>query len=197
MLAITPGPDILFVFNQSSNYGSRAGLIITLGLCSGLVIHTSLVALGIAVLIQQSPALFFSIQLFGVLYLLYLAKKTFYAVPRNIQTAAPPSSRKDFKLYFRGFIMNVTNPKVTLFFLAFLPQFIDPAANSLQQISWLGFIFILITLIVFGSIAVLASRLLTSINRSDSWQRRLNKLTGLIFVGLSAYIVLNLFSLLG
>lgn len=171
MLAVTPGPDILFVLNQSINYGARTGLIITLGLCSGLLIHSSLVALGVASLIQQSPILFFSIQLLGALYLLYLAKQLFYAIPINIQTATISSSKNEFKLYLRGFTMNVTNPKVTLFFLAFLLQFINPSADLLQQISLLGFIFILVTLSVFGCVALITDRLLANISRSASWQR--------------------------
>ena len=192
ILAITPGPDNMFVLNQSVNYGLRAGLIITLGLCTGLLVHSSLVALGLATIIQQSPSLFISIQLLGVLYLLYLAKRIFFASPLN-PTARVYTRKSEVKLYIRGLVMNVSNPKVTLFFLAFLPQFIDPTASVISQISLLGFIFILITLLVFGSVAFLADRLQLSLNQSSLWQHRINKLTALVFVAFSVSILFNLF----
>lgn len=191
LLAITPGPDILFVFNQSILHGARTGLIITLGLCTGLIIHSSLVALGIASLIQQSPDLFMVIQLLGVGYLFYLAWQIYHSSAITAATTRASLATNYKKLYLRGFIMNVSNPKVMMFFLAFLPQFIVQPTDIAMQISLLGLLFIMVTFVVFGGIALLSPALFAGFKGSGSWQRRLNKLSAWVIAGFSGYILIN------
>ena len=129
MLALAPGPDIIFVLTQSALYGMRAGVATTLGLISGLCFHTTIVAVGVAGIFMTSPLAFTLLTVVGAAYLLYLAWLSFRA---GASMAHLQESRflGYWGLYRRGVIMNITNPKVTLFFLAFLPQFCAPERGS-------------------------------------------------------------------
>jgi threonine/homoserine/homoserine lactone efflux protein len=130
VLALAPGPDNIFVLTQSALHGRSAGLLVTLGLCTGLIVHTTAVAFGVAALIQTSAYAYTLLKFAGAVYLLYLAVQAFHAAGSKVPAGAN-SARSARQLYVRGIIMNVTNPKVSIFFLAFLPQFADPARGSL------------------------------------------------------------------
>jgi len=184
-LALAPGPDNLFVLTQSALFGRRAGLLVTVGLCTGLLVHTSAVALGIAVIFQTSALAFNALKVAGALYLLYLAWQAFRAgaATLNATESAAVSSRK---LYLRGIVMNLTNPKVAIFFLAFLPQFADPAVGPVAvQVVVLGGLFIVATLLVFGAIAFFGGLLASWLSGSDTAQIIMNRIAGLVFVGLA------------
>lgn len=189
LLALAPGPDNIFVLTQSALRGREAGLIVTIGLCTGLIVHTTAVAFGVAVIFQASAVAFTVLKLIGAGYLLYLAWQIFRASAAKINTKS--AKRLSFaKLYQRGIIMNVTNPKVSIFFLAFLPQFADPERGSLTlQLMMLGGIFIISTLLVFGSIAILAGSLGQWINRSEKTQKIMNWIAGSIFVGIAIKLI--------
>ncbi|MEM6407964.1 MAG: LysE family translocator [Pseudomonadota bacterium] len=184
-LAAVPGPDNLFVLMQSALNGRLAGFIVTLGLASGLIVHTTAAAFGAAVLFQTSALAFNALKIIGALYLLYLAWGALRSQPQQL------SGNGDLKiaahrLFLRGLIMNVANPKVTLFILAFLPQFVDPGQGSLiAQFYQLGGLFFLVTLCVFGTIAIAAGSLGTWLNRSPGAQILLNRFAGLVFVALA------------
>ncbi|MBT3259245.1 MAG: LysE family translocator [Deltaproteobacteria bacterium] len=185
LLALAPGPDNIFVLTQSSLYGKRSGLVVMLGLCTGLVVHSFAVALGVAVIFEQSALAFSALKLAGAGYLLYLAWQAFRASATKIQGKGNGEIRL-LKLYGRGIIMNITNPKVSIFFLAFLPQFADPSRGPVWlQILILGGLFILSTLLVFGGIALLAGTIGQWVNRSGRAQKIMNRATGIIFVGLA------------
>ncbi|MGD9311007.1 MAG: LysE family translocator [Desulfosarcina sp.] len=185
LLGLAPGPDNIFVLTQSALRGKAAGLLVTLGLCTGLVVHTTAVAFGVAVIFQASAVAFTALKLFGAGYLLYLAWQAFRASAKRIAGGEPRGSSA-FKLYRRGIIMNVTNPKVSIFFLAFLPQFADPGRGSLSiQMLMLGGIFIISTIIVFGGIALLAGSIGQWLNRSPKTQVVMNRLAGMVFIGLA------------
>ena len=184
-LALSPGPDNIFVLTQSALYGRAAGLIVTLGLCTGLIGHTTAVALGVAAIFATSSIAFNVLKICGAAYLLYLAWGAFHAGVADI-ASGPQSSLKGRKLYVRGVIMNITNPKVAIFFLAFLPQFADPVRGSLPgQMFMLGALFMVATLLVFGSIALFAGYLGEWLRRSPAAQTGLNRFAGLVFVGLA------------
>jgi len=185
LLALAPGPDNIFVLTQSALHGKGAGIAVMLGLCSGLIGHSMAVALGVAAIIQTSAIAFTTLKFIGVGYLVYLAWKAFSATTGNIQgTAAGDINYR--KLYCRGVIMNITNPKVTIFFLAFLPQFADPSRGSIVlQILMLSSLFILATILIFGGIALLAGRLGEWMNQSNRAQKILNKVAGSVFLGLA------------
>lgn len=187
LLALAPGPDNLFVLTQSATGGKGAGLAVTLGLCTGLVGHTLAVILGVAALVRASALAFSVLKLLGAVYLLYLAWQAFRApAARLAASAASPGFRR---LYRRGIFMNLTNPKVSLFFLAFLPQFADPDRGPLApQLLLLGGLFIVATLLVFGTIALLAGTLGERFSGSPALQRLLNRLAAAVFVGLALHL---------
>lgn len=182
LLALTPGPDNIFVLTLSALHGRKAGLLVTLGLCTGLVGHTLAVTLGIAALFQASALAFTVLKVIGACYLLYLAWGAFRASASQIE-ASPDASLNGWQLYRRGIVMNLTNPKVSIFFLAFLPQFADPARGNLTlQLILLGGIFMLAALLVFSSIAAVAGSLGGWLNRSARAQIIMNRIAGSIFV---------------
>jgi threonine/homoserine/homoserine lactone efflux protein len=185
LLALAPGPDNIFVLTQSAIHGKIAGLSVVLGLCTGLVGHSSAVAFGVAVFIQSSAPAFGILKFAGAGYLLYLAWQAFRAGAEKAGgVGAAPASR--LRLYGRGVVMNITNPKVSLFFLAFLPQFASAQRGPVWlQILMLGGLFILATILVFSSIALLAGSLGEWLNRSARARRVLNRLSGLVFLGLA------------
>lgn len=190
ILALIPGPDNLFVLAQAATRGAIAGLWITLGLCTGLLVHTGAVVLGLAAVIAASPGTFTAIKVIGAAYLIYLAWGAFRSTA--IDRVSPERDRSALQYYRRGIIMNVTNPKVALFFMAFLPQFTDPAAgNMTTQLLLLAAIFIACTLLVFCTIALAAGRASTLLNRSPRAAILLNKAAGIIFVALAARLLLE------
>ncbi len=184
-LCVAPGPDNIFVLTQSSLFGRLAGFVVTLGLCTGLIAHTTAVAVGVAAIFQTSELAFNALKFIGAAYLLYLAWGAFRAGRTRLDgDEAPAVSLK--ALYARGVVMNITNPKVGIFFLAFLPQFADPAAGSIGgQMMMLGGIFIIATLLVFGAIAWGAGFIGGWLRRSARAQLLMNRLAGTIFVALA------------
>ncbi|MDD3814109.1 MAG: LysE family translocator [Desulfocapsaceae bacterium] len=189
LLALAPGPDNIFVLTLSILRGRLAGIIVILGLCTGLIIHSSAVALGVAVIFQMSAVAFSLLKFIGAGYLVYLAWQAFRAAAKKI----PSTSAKEvnyWKLYNRGIIMNITNPKVSIFFLAFLPQFVNPSRGLISlQILLLGCLFILATIIVFGSIALLSGTLGQWLKRTDHIQTILNRIAGTVFLGLALKLI--------
>ena len=185
LLCISPGPDNLFVLTQSALYGRMAGLRVTLGLCTGLIAHTAVVALGIAALIRATPVAFHLLKLAGAAYLWWLAWQALRAVPANV-TDHRRQQPGGWQLYRRGILMNVSNPTVTRFFLALLPQFADPARGALWlQFVQLGVVFMLSTLLVFGLVACLAGAIGQWLGRTPQAQRVLHVLAALVYLGLA------------
>ena len=185
VLGLAPGPDNLFVLAQSALFGKKAGVLVTLGLMTGLIVHTTAVALGVAVIFQTSVIAFTVLKIIGALYLLYLAWQALRA-PANSFDTGQPKRRSNLALYRRGIIMSSTNPKVSMFFLAFLPQFASPEYGALApQIFSLGALFMAVSLVLFSAIAMLAGALGEWLNRSAKAQLYLNRITGLVFIGLA------------
>ena len=185
LLAIVPGPDNVFVLTQSALHGKLSGLVVVFGLCTGLLVHTGAVAFGVAVLFQASALAFTLLKVIGAGYLLYLAWQIFRASPEQIHMRNN-SQRSLGTLYRRGIIMNITNPKVSIFFLAFLPQFADPERGSISlQMIALGGIFIVATILVFSAVALIGGALGDWLNRSSRAQKMMNWVAGTVFVGLA------------
>jgi len=185
LLAIAPGPDNVFVLTQSALHGKLSGLIVVFGLCTGLLVHTGAVAFGVAVLFQASALAFTILKVIGAGYLLYLAWQIFRVSPVPIHMSKSPKISLSM-LYRRGIIMNVTNPKVSIFFLAFLPQFADPQRGSMSlQMVALGGIFIIATILVFGAVALVGGILGEWLNRSTRAQKVINRVAGTVFIGLA------------
>jgi len=181
LLGMAPGPDNIFVLTQSALRGRSAGIVVTLGLCTGLIVHTAAVALGVAAIFQASAAAFTALKLVGAGYLLYLAWQAFRASAAGIRIGSAGTLGRA-QLYRRGILMNVTNPKVSIFFLAFLPQFADPTRGSVAlQIAVLGGVFIVATLLVFGAIALLAGAIGRRLTQSARAERMMNRIAGTMF----------------
>lgn len=191
LLALAPGPDNLFVLVQSALHGRKAGLCVVLGLCTGLVVHTTAVALGLAALFAASSTAFTVVKYLGAAYLAYLAWQVLRAPAGLAEAAADNQASSPGRMYVRGILMNLTNPKVVLFFLAFLPQFVQPArGNVTMQTIGLGLLFILATILVFGAISLFAAAIGRMLRRSARIQRTLNWLAGAVFLCLAARLAL-------
>jgi threonine/homoserine/homoserine lactone efflux protein len=191
ILALSPGPDNLFVLAQSAQKGRMAGLFVTLGLATGLIGHTVAVAFGLAAIVRASTLAFSILKFIGAAYLLYLAWQAFRAgVAERSKEKAQVLSGKN--LYRRGIIMNLTNPKVSLFFLAFLPQFADPRHGSMMlQFFQLGGVFIVATLLVFGLISLVAGGLGEKFSNSALSQKIVNRTASAVFIGLAVKLALS------
>ena len=188
VLSLVPGPDNLFVMSHSALKGWRIGFYITLGLCTGLIGHTVLVAIGVSVIFQTSAIAFNGLKIVGACYLLYLAWLSVQNKELNLGGTDRDSTNRSY--YFTGVIMNLTNPKVALFFLVFLPQFVNTSNDNVTiQIFLLGLLFILSALCVFTSIAYLASFLEDILKKSKTVNKNLNILAALIYFALA----INLF----
>ena len=186
LLGLTPGPDNLFVLAQAAQRGKFAGIVVTLGLSTGILFHTLAVALGAAALFSTSALAFNVLKYVGAAYLVYLAYQSWQASAHSGQQARV-SEVSLKRLYGRGIVMNITNPKVSIFFLAFLPQFTDPASGPLlPQFLLLGLLFVLSTFLIFGGISFLAGWIGAFLRSSGRAERILNRAAGIIFLSLAA-----------
>ena len=188
VLSLVPGPDNIFVMSHSALKGWRIGFYTTLGLCTGLIGHTVLVAIGVSVIFQTSAIAFNGLKIIGAFYLLYLAWLSVQNKELNLGGTDKDNTNSSY--YLTGVIMNLTNPKVALFFLVFLPQFVNTSNDNVSiQIFLLGLLFILSALCVFTSIAYLASFLEDILKKSKTVNKNLNILAALIYFALA----INLF----
>ena len=191
LLTIAPGPDIMYLLAKSLADGARSGIALAFGLCTGLIFHTTLVIIGVAAVIQQSPTAFAVLKYAGAAYLLYLAWGAFHA-QGDLKLNTVNKSASYFKLYRRGVIMNVLNPKVLLFFLAFLPQFVNLNSDSVGlQIAFLGFIFGLQTLIVFSLVAVCAGKVRDYILNIKNFNKIMGYVQGIVLIGISLALIIS------
>ena len=156
-LAVSPGPDNIFVLTQSIVNGKKYGLATVYGLMTGCIIHTTLIAFGVSEILKRNENLFFVIKLFGAGYLLYLAFQVFKSSSDIVFSTDNVQKKTTMQLFKTGFWMNVLNPKVTIFFLAFFPQFLfSEETSTVIQFYVLGGLFILTSFVVFSAIALLA-----------------------------------------
>ena len=184
LLAIAPGPDIVYVLTRGITQGKRAGFAAALGFATGVIFHTALAALGIAALIRSSEFAFTLVRYAGAGYLIYLgirmlASRSAFRLGQDNATLAL------WTVYKQSVIGNVLNPKVTLFFLSFLPQFINMNAGRIElQMVLLGVLFMLQTVIIFGAIAVFSGAIGDRLRANPAIANRLNLFAGVIFVAL-------------
>ncbi|MGY0392906.1 LysE family translocator [Bizionia sp. KMM 8389] len=190
-LAVAPGPDNIYVLMQSVANGTKYGLATVLGLISGCIIHTTLLAFGVSAIIKNSASLFFVIKLFGALYLVYLAYQV-YKSPDQLSLSDTQVPKKTLlQLYKQGFIMNVLNPKVSIFFLAFFPGFLfSETMSSFKQFYVLGFVFMGVSLLVFSVIAILAGSISNYIKSHRHIGRFLKWLQIGVFISIAILILM-------
>ena len=192
LLAISPGPDNIFVLMQSVVHGKKYGLATIVGLMTGCIIHTVFLALGVSTIIKNNSFIFFGIKLFGALYLFFLAYKVFKSSSViSISTTEEIEKKSPVQLFKVGFIMNVLNPKVTLFFLALFPGFLFSDSLSLSvQFFILGALFIVVSFIVFSVIALLGGAISKEIKKSKNIGIWLKWLQIIVFVSIAVFILI-------
>jgi threonine/homoserine/homoserine lactone efflux protein len=189
-LTLAPGPDNIFVLTQGIARGRRAAIITALGMCSGISVHTTAAACGISALFYSSAVAFNLVKYAGAAYLLWLAFKTIKE--RSAIRLATADERSSMALFKRGFIMNVLNPKVAMFFLAFLPQFISADAKYFAfQMLFLGFIFMFQAVLVFTIIGFFSGSIGNFILARPGIARKFDWLTAGVFTSLGIKLALT------
>ncbi|MGB5919159.1 LysE family translocator [Arcobacter sp.] len=192
LLCLAPGPDNIYVLTQGMTKSKKAALVTTLGLCSGLIIHTSAAAFGISVIFKTSEIAFNIVKFAGVAYLLYIAFQAFKYRNEPLDLSVQNSSNELKKLYLKGFFMNILNPKVSIFFLAFLPQFVTPENGSVpMQMIILGLVFMALTIIVFSSIGIAGNLLSAKLIQKPSIVKYMNIMTSFVLGGLAVKLALS------
>lgn len=182
-LNLTPGPDMLYVAARSTSEGRSAGIVSSLGIATGTLFHITAVALGLSALLAAVPVAYTVVRVGGAIYLMYLGVR---ALTSHTTGATREIARASLTTIFRqGAITNILNPKVALFFLAFLPQFVDPSRGSpAAQIVVLGLIFDTSGTIVNVAVALGASRAADRMRANSRVGDIMRKLTGAVFIGL-------------
>ena len=190
LLNLTPGPDTAYILGRSIAQGREAGIASALGICVGSIFHTSAAALGLSAILATSALAFGAIKLLGGVYLVFLGLKMIFE--RGGQLSLPSNFRRRTRnaAFRQGILTNVLNPKVALFFLAFLPQFIDPASNA----KVLAFVVLGLTFVTTGTVwcvivAWFASALSGRIRNNETIGRSLNRAAGALFVLIGVRLV--------
>jgi len=192
ILCLVPGPDNIYVLTQGMTKSKKAAIITTLGLTTGLIIHTSAAAFGISAIFQTSEMAFNIVKYIGALYLLYIAYQAFKYRNEPLDLSVQDSKSELKKLYIKGFIMNILNPKVSIFFLAFLPQFITPTSGNIPlQMITLGSIFMVMTVLVFSFIGIAGNMLSSKLLEKPSIVKYMNILTSFVLVSLGLKLALS------
>ena len=194
LLTLAPGPDYMYILTKSLSAGPRQGVTLAMGLATGPLWHTLLVMAGVAAFIQSSPASFMVLKYCGAAYLLYLSYGAFRSKGASIKAGDVVDKSESFALYKRGFkrgfLMNASNPKVLLFFLAILPQFVQPNGflSPSLQIGLLGLTFSIQAAILFSIAAICAGQLKDTLIRHESFPLIMSRVEGtlllLIAIGL-------------
>jgi threonine/homoserine/homoserine lactone efflux protein len=183
LLAVVPGPAVTYIVTQSVDKGRRAGLFCALGVASGGVVHVTAATIGLSALIASAATAFTAVKLVGAAYLIVVGIRRILSSDEEASAESPPADPR--RLYVQGVVVNVLNPKTALFFLAFLPQFVDPDRGSVTlQVALLGTLFALIALASDAAYALLADALAGRLRRSGTGARLRRWVSGGIFVGL-------------
>ncbi|MEV6154806.1 LysE family translocator [Nonomuraea sp. NPDC052129] len=189
-LLLVPGPAVLFIVTRSVAQGRSAGLVSVLGVHAGSVVHVVAAALGISALVAASATAFTVIKYAGVAYLVWLGvRKLMNRTSASAEETLEVETHSKRRMFWEGFVVNVLNPKTAIFFLAFLPQFTDPAAGPVApQILVLGLVWMGLGMTTDGTYALLSSALAGRVRRSTRARRRLDIGTGLVYLGLAALL---------
>ncbi len=189
-LSLSPGPDNIYVLTQALINGTKSGIATTAGLISGCIVHTTLLAFGVSAVITTSEEIFYGIKIFGAIYLIYLAFKA-YKSDTEISFTDNAPKKSGWSLFKQGVFMNIVNPKVMIFFLAFFPAFLwNESENTVIQFYVLGLVFMTVSFLAFSIIAILAGNLKRFFLEHKSVGVGLKWLQILVFVGIAIFILL-------
>ena len=184
-LIMLPGADTLYIIARSTSQGRKAGILSVLGVSTGSLIHTTAAALGLSAILATSAIAFTIVKLIGAAYLIYLGIKMFIdnASPENIDFVT--RNKNLWSVYRQGILTNILNPKVALFFLAFLPQFVDPTTSyQILSFFFLGCLFVVTGTLWCLFVALLAAKASSIVRSKNRLLNTANQITGIIFIGL-------------
>jgi threonine/homoserine/homoserine lactone efflux protein len=183
-LIVVPGPAVTYVVAQSVDRGRRAGLVSALGIASGGLVHVAFAVVGLSALLASSATAFTVVKIVGAVYLVAIGLRRLAARDEGDDgTEVETRSRAHTRLFVQGTVVNVLNPKTALFFLAFLPQFVDPSRGSIAvQVAFLGCLFVLIAILSDSTYALVAAALAGRLRRSERARRARRLFTGGVFV---------------
>ncbi|HDR8288610.1 TPA: LysE family translocator, partial [Bacillus cereus] len=183
LLNLIPGADTMYIVGRSISQGRKAGVYSVFGIITGSLVHTLLVAFGLSIILTKSIVLFNTIKVIGVIYLVYLGIKMILD-KTNVAFQASSNKLNIRKIYVQGLLTSLTNPKVSLFFIAFLPQFIDTKASGPMPFIILGLTFTVTGLLWCLFVAYFSSYVTKKLRGNQKVGMILNKITGLIFIGM-------------
>ncbi|TXK43347.1 LysE family translocator [Nonomuraea sp. C10] len=187
-ILLVPGPAVIFIVTRSVAQGRAAGLVSVLGVHAGSVVHVVAAALGVSALLAASATAFTIVKYAGVAYLVWLGLRKLLARGTAEEMVELPEQSKR-RMFWEGFVVNVLNPKTAIFFMAFLPQFADPAAGAVApQMLVLGLLWMALGMASDGTYALLSSALATRVRRSVRARRRIDIGSGLVYLGLAAWL---------
>lgn len=186
VLCIVPGPDMIFIFGQTLAKGRKAGVMAAIGINAGAYVHLLGAVVGLSAVLAASAFAFTIVKWIGAVYLVYLGVKILLSKSGNIVIdGAAVKQQNKFRIFWQGFLSDVLNPKVAIFYLAFLPQFVDPLAqHQTLQIFFLGLTTNVVAIIINLVLVYFAGFLAERLGKNLSITRWLNKMLGLVFVAL-------------
>ena len=191
LLAISPGPDNIFVLMQSVVHGKKYGISTIAGLMSGCLVHTTFVAFGVSTIIKENNTIFLVIKLLGAIYLCFLSYSVFKSDATITMTTQNIQKKTPFQLFKMGFMMNVLNPKVTIFFLALFPGFLfSNEISTVVQFYVLGAVFILVSFVIFSTIALLGGSISERIKQNKQIGIWLKWMQIIVFIGIALFILI-------
>lgn len=188
-LNIAPGPDLLFIFTKTISGGKKVGIAASLGVCTGAMFHVVIASVGLSAILVTSAIAFTAVKVVGVVYLLYLAYQAFRSSGTNFNVdekdVMSPNVHSAWKAFKQGVLIDILNPKVAIFFMAFLPQFLREGHGSTSlQLLLLGFIVILVAVIVETLFVLFASKISRQFRENKQYSLWLDRVVGAVFIGL-------------
>jgi threonine/homoserine/homoserine lactone efflux protein len=189
---VAPGPDNIYVLTRGVAQGREVALASAWGMCSGLLFHTTLAALGLSAILASSAMAFSVVKYAGAAYLIYLGISALLSKEGFGTSAGEESAVRLRRFYLKGLTMNLLNPKVAVFFLAFLPQFANPGTSGIAlRLVVLGLIFALLSVVVFSAIALFSGLLGDRLSNNPRYATALRWLTGCVLVGLGLRLAVS------
>ena len=191
-LIVTPGQDMMYVVSRSLAQGRMAGLASAVGVCLGILVHTALAALGVGAILRASQTLFLAVKLAGAAYLIYLGARMLLAPAHGAAPGAGARPASLPVLVREGVLSNVSNPKIVIFFVAFLPQFVDPAsAHPTRDLVFLGVLYAALALPVKGAVGLAAGAFAERILRRPAALAWMNRACGTVLLALGARLAVS------
>lgn len=193
LICVVPGSDMIYIVTNGVSQGVKAALLASLGMATGMLVHTTAVGLGLATLVSSSPVAYEVVRYAGAAYLAYLGVKTLLDSRHQVDTHIAAGEQLSLSTVFRrAVITNVLNPKIIVFYLAFLPQFVHAQrGNASAQLFLLGFTFVVVGLLIDSLIALASGRVGDWLRKDERTATWLNRVAGVVFLGLAISVVVD------